>query len=324
MVTLSGQDLRQPLKNILIWHQGALGDLLLAGPALAAISLHYPEAGLIGVGHPGRWRLLAGTLPLAAVWDGGEALWAALFQESGNIPPRLAARLGGVDLALVFSPRHRPEFLARLVQGGAAQAVWIPSFPQDGINHVITLQARRLQELGIREAPGPFRLRLEADLGEPEEMNPGDRILAIAPGSGQPAKNWPLSHYYEVARALSWEAGLQVVWLAGPAEEAILPYIQGLAAAQEQTVWAHQPLERVARLLARTQVYLGGDSGLSHLAAAAGARRVVALFGPTDPRVWAPVGEQVTVLTPPPGGGGTASLADLPVATVLAAVRGFL
>jgi heptosyltransferase III len=114
------------------------------------------------------------------------------------------------------------------------------------------------------------------------------------------------------------------VWLAGPAEEALLPFIQGLAAAQEQLVWVQEPLERVARLLARTHVYLGGDSGMTHLAAAAGARRVVALFGLTDPRVWAPLGEQVSVLTPPGDAGPQRSLADLPTAPVLAEVRRFL
>jgi len=146
----------------------------------------------------------------------------------------------------------------------------------------------------------------------------------MAPGSGGAAKNWPLSRYYTVARALAWEAGLKVVWLAGPAEAPVLPYIQGLAAAQEQVVWANEPLERLAHLLARTQVYLGGDSGITHLAAAAGARRVVALFGPTDPRVWAPWGEQVTVLTPPGGAGQDATLANLPAASVVAEVRRYL
>lgn len=299
--------------------------MLLAGPALAALSRHYPEAAFIGVGHPGRWRLLAGTLPVGEVRDGGEALWSALFQDAGDLPPRLAACLSGVDLAVVFSPRPRPGFLARLVQGGASEAVWIPSFPQDGVEPVAALQARRLEELGIRSSSRvSFRLRLEPITDEELGVTPGHRILAIAPGSGHPAKNWPLSRYYEVARALSWEAELKVVWLAGPAEEGILPYLEGLAAAQEQTVWARQPLARVARLLARTQVYLGGDSGLSHLAAAAEAHRVVALFGPTDPRVWAPLGEQVTVLTPPSDAGQPRSLADLSAATVLAALRGFL
>jgi len=313
------------LKKILAWHQGALGDLLLAGPALAAVSRYYPEARFIGVGHPGRWRLLAGSLPLAIAWDGGEAVWAALFQEQGSLPPLLKARLTGIDLALVFSPRARPNFQSRLVQGGVPQAVWIPSFPEGGAEHVTLIQARRLKELGIEDSPAPpFRLRLKPEIEEPEDLNPGKRILAIAPGSGNPAKNWPLSRYYEMARALAGETGLEVVCLTGPAEESALPYIQGLAAAQDQVVWANKPLGQVARLLSRTQVYLGGDSGLTHLAAAAGASQVVALFGPTDPRVWAPLGGHVTVLTPPQGAGGKTSLADVTVAAVLAEVRRFL
>jgi heptosyltransferase-3 len=314
----------KPLKTILVWHQGGLGDLLLAGPALAAVSHSYPEARLIGVGHPGRWRLLAGTLPLAAAWDSSEAVWSGLYREDGTLPPVLEERLAEIDLALVFTPRPRPTFLARLVKGEVPQALWIPSFPEGGTDHVATVQARRLAALGLREALTPIRLRLEPGSGSEEGLDTGDRLLTIAPGSGHPAKNWPLSHYYEVARALAWEVGLKVVWLAGPAEERVLPYLQGLAAAQEQLVWAHEPLERVARLLARTQVYLGGDSGLSHLAAAAGAHRVVALFGPTDPRVWAPLGEHVTIVTPPGGAGQNNSLADLSPAAVLAEVRHFL
>jgi len=318
------QLLSPSVKKILVWHQGALGDLLLAAPALVAVHRTFPEARIIGVGQPRLWRLLAGTLPLAAVWDGGEAVWAGLYQEQGELPRRLAERLAGVDLALVFTPKPRPAFLARLLQGGVVQAVWIPSFPPDGTDHVVTVQTRRLEELGLGAAPAPVRLHLEPESGRDTGFEPGDRILAIAPGSGQPAKNWPLPRYYEVARDLAWEAGLKVVWLAGPAEEPLLPYIQGLAAAQEQVVWNQEPLERVALLLARTQVYLGGDSGLTHLAAAAGARRVVALFGPTDPRVWAPWGEQVTVVTPPGGAGPHRSLAELPSAIVLEEVRRFL
>jgi Glycosyltransferase family 9 (heptosyltransferase) len=310
--------------NLLIWHQGALGDLLLAGPALVAVSRHYGEARFIAVGHPHRWRLLAGTLPLAAAWDGGEAVWAGLFQEHGGFSPLLRERLAGIDLALVFSPKPRLTFLDRLVQAGVGQAVWIPSFPEGGIEPVAQVQGRRLHELGIREALAPFRLQLEPGAGEDTGFSPDDLILAMAPGSGGTAKNWPLTRYYEVARALAWEAGLKVVWLAGPAEEQVLPHIQGLAAAQEQVVWANEPLGRLARLLAQTQVYLGGDSGITHLAAAAGARRVVALFGPTDPRVWAPWGEQVTVLTPPGGAGRNASLAKLSAASVLAEVRRYL
>lgn len=314
--------LRTPLplekpETILVWHQGALGDLLLAGPALEAICRHYPGARLIGVGHPKRWRLLANTLPLAAIWDGGEALWAGLFLDEGPLSATLTQRLAGIDLALVFSPRPRPGFLARLEQGGVAQALWIPSFPEGGRDHVVTVQGRRLAELGLGETLTPFRLRLD------RETDPGlkEPILAVAPGSSDPNKNWPLSHFYEVTRTLAWNEGLQVVWLAGPAEEQVLPYLQGLARAQDHVVWYLEPLERVARLLTRSQVYLGGDSGLTHLAVAAGTRLVVALFGPTDPRVWAPLGDNVTVLTPPMGAGSGTSLADLSLGVVLAEIK---
>ena len=311
-------------EKILVWHQGALGDLLLAGPALAAVSRQYPEAGFIGIGNPERWRLFSGTLPLLAVWDGGEAAWAGLFAEQGALSAKLLERLAGVDLALVFSPRPRPGFMARLVQGGVGRAVWVPSFPQGGAEAVGAVQARRLRELGIRAGAAPFRLKLpkvsEQDLG----LSPGAQILTIGPGSGGPAKNWPLSHYYEIARVLAFDAGLEVVWLTGPAEEQVRPYINGLAAAQGQVVWAGEPLERVARLLSLTRVYVGGDSGITHLAAVAGAARVVALFGPTDPRVWAPPGDRVTVLTPPGGAGAGASMADLSPEAVLAALRHYL
>ena len=50
------------VRHILIWHQGGLGDLLLAGPALAAVSRHYPEARLTALGHRSVIRRVLTTL----------------------------------------------------------------------------------------------------------------------------------------------------------------------------------------------------------------------------------------------------------------------
>jgi ADP-heptose:LPS heptosyltransferase len=55
----------------------------------------------------------------------------------------------------------------------------------------------------------------------------------------------------------------------------------------------------VARVLSRCRLYIGNDSGLTHLAAAVGKPEVLALFGPTDPRVWASLGSRVRTLTGP-------------------------
>jgi heptosyltransferase III len=289
----------EAIQKILIWHQGGLGDLLLAGPALAAVSRRYPRARLIALGHPERWGLLAPTLPLAAVWDGGEAAWAYLFTDS-PLPAAVKERLAPFQLALIFTPRRRPGLEGRLRQAGIPWVCWLPSFPEETRKSVAACQAGHLAELGLAYRPEPIRLMLpESREGELATLPESGPWLAVGPGSGHPAKNWPLAHYYEVTRSLAWQFKTVVIWLAGPAEEAKIPYLEALAAAQGQVLLARRPLAQVAAVLSRCRLYLGGDSGLTHLAAAAGADSVLALFGPTDPEIWAPLGQQVRVLRGP-------------------------
>ncbi|MFZ5450028.1 MAG: glycosyltransferase family 9 protein [Thermodesulfobacteriota bacterium] len=286
------------ITKILVWHQGALGDLLLAGPALAAVSRHYSGARITALGHPERWGLLAGSLPLDEVWDSSKAIWAPLFG-SRALPAVIRERLSRFQLALVFSPRPQTILLDQLHQAGIPLVHWLPSFPESGTEAVAVIQARHLAALEVHYTPGPFKLILEDDKEEPVELPGPGPWLAVAPGSGQSRKNWPLSHYYEVSRALAWEFGLKVVWLAGPAEEAALPYLEALAKAQDHLLLANRPLAWIAMVLSHCRLYLGNDSGLTHLAAAVSGPDVLALFGPTDPRVWAPLGPHVHALTAP-------------------------
>ena len=137
----------EAVHRILIWHQGALGDLLLAGPALMAVRERYPGARLVGLGHPERWGLLSTTLSLAAVWDSGESLWTPLFS-GGPLPAALQARLAPFQLALVFSPDPGTPVPARLRQAGIPAVHWVPSFPEHGREAVAALQARHLAGWG--------------------------------------------------------------------------------------------------------------------------------------------------------------------------------
>ena len=290
----------ESVQKILIWHQGALGDLLLAGLALMAIRRHYPRAGIIAAGHPERWRLLAPTLSLETVWDSAEALWSPLFASDSTLPSRLTERLQAFQLALVFSPRPHPTLLSRLAEAGVPAVAWLPSWPTSGQEPVGACLAGHLAGLGVSVPLEPFGLVIGEDWQEktPGISGPGP-FLAVAPGTGHPCKNWPLAHYYEVTRDLAWQYKLRVVWLAGPAEAAILPYLQGMAGAQDHLLLAGLPLTAVAAALARCRLYLGGDTGLTHLAAAASVPGVLALFGPTDPLVWAPRGDGVRVFRGP-------------------------
>jgi hypothetical protein len=121
----------------------------------------------------------------------------------------------------------------------------------------------------------------------------GQRILAIAPGSGAGEKNWPAAYFDDVARWWERQAGGRVLVILGPAEaERAEPMHLGADA----LVVREERLGTVAALLSRCDIYLGNDSGLSHLAAALGVPTVT-LFGPTDPTEWAPQGRHVIVLS---------------------------
>jgi ADP-heptose:LPS heptosyltransferase len=244
--------------------------------------------------------LLSWTLSLNEVWDSGESRWASLFAP-GPVSSELRNCLAPVQLALVFSPNQASPVPARLRQAGVPAVHWVPSFPEGGREAVAALQARHLSDLGFAAEARPFRLALPENPGEAElaDLSGAAPWLAVAPGSGHPRKSWPLSHYYEVTRALAWEHKLRVVWVAGPAEAAMVPYLTALTTAQGHVLLNGAPLERLAAVLARCRLFLGNDSGLTHLAAALGGPEVVALFGPTDPRVWAPPGARVRVLTGP-------------------------
>jgi ADP-heptose:LPS heptosyltransferase len=96
----------------------------------------------------------------------------------------------------------------------------------------------------------------------------------IHPFSGSPKKNWPLASFQAVAAELA--CSLPVHWCAGPEEPL-------------QDAVRFPSLSELIPWLATAAVYIGNDSGSSHVAAACGVP-TIAIFGPTDPRVWAPRG----------------------------------
>jgi ADP-heptose:LPS heptosyltransferase len=120
----------------------------------------------------------------------------------------------------------------------------------------------------------------------------GERVMMLAPGSGAREKNWPAASFYAVA---DWwrQTGGAVVVILGPVEEEKEDYT---ALCQGAIVARNLRLGKLAALLARSALYLGNDSGVSHLAAALGVITVV-LFGPSNVYRWGPRGKDVTVVT---------------------------
>lgn len=118
-------------------------------------------------------------------------------------------------------------------------------------------------------------------------------VLAIAPGSGAPEKNWPTEYFSAVSEW--WSRYGHSLLILGPVEHE--------CGRPSAALFAHSlradslPLDRLAALLERCCAFVGNDSGTTHLAGALGVP-IFALFGPSDPRQWAPWGSGVTIVTP--------------------------
>ena len=125
-----------------------------------------------------------------------------------------------------------------------------------------------------------------------------ERPVAVHPGSGSPAKNWPVERFVEIVRRLR-AAGREAVAVFGEADvDAAAVFARELP---DLPVLAGLTLVELAGALAECGAFLGNDSGIAHLAAAVGVP-TTALFGPSDADVWAPRGRGgVRVLRAPEG-----------------------
>jgi ADP-heptose:LPS heptosyltransferase len=126
-----------------------------------------------------------------------------------------------------------------------------------------------------------------------EHFLSGKQVIALAPGSGARQKNWPAGSFRAVADWWRQRPRGAVIVLLGPVEEERGDYT---ALGRGAVLVGGLNLGQLAALLARSDLYLGNDSGVSHLAAALGVVSLV-LFGPSSVDQWAPRGKHVTVVS---------------------------
>ncbi len=280
-------------RHIVVVHMGAVGDTVLALPLAGALRATWPGARLTWLAQPQRATLVRYAGLAEAVADletDGLWRWSAGEPPPGAPPEPLASADLVVDLLSG----------GRLAEALAAEVVTVdPMPPEDWTESAATW----LLEAAGRALPlAPVAPEPVVPVAAPAAPVDGP-FVAIHPGSGSPRKNWPRERFAELAHTLRVARGLRVLWLVGPAEleRGLVP-----PAAEGDAVLAEAPLPEVAQALAAAMLYVGNDSGLTHLAAAVrgpGGRRtpVVALVGPTDPRVWAPRGPHVRIVRAPKG-----------------------
>lgn len=268
---------------------GALGDFILTLPLIRALGDNFPQTRLVLVGDPSTTRLGGVAERIAA--DGGD--WARMYTAAGP-PPALTDRLADCRLLVALLPggpgAAPPVYLENLRALCPQLRVGDPHPEPGQTRHMVHRLLDPLRGAGI-DLPQTPQPRIELPSAPPR-----GELVILHPGSGGRHKCWPAPRFVAL---LAWlrRQGRQVAVLWGPAEQARrdeFPLALSAAATQlcPATPWD------LAHHLAAARLYIGNDTGPGHLAAAVGCA-TLSLFGPTDPRLWRPLGPSARVLQAP-------------------------
>jgi ADP-heptose:LPS heptosyltransferase len=263
----------------------SLGDCVLTTPALALLKSHRPDLE-IGVVVEDRFAaVFEGSPDVAEILPpiaGAVRKWrpAAVFNLHGGTRSMALATTSGAPIRAGFA-HHAYSFLYTDRIPRAQQILGV-----DRPVHTAEHLASAMFWAGVPHARIP-RARLF-----PRDPNPplAGGYAVIHPFASAPDKTWPAERFAAVARHWIERAGLETVFLAGPADDPS-PF-------ERFRVWRNEPVERLKRLMAGAHLFIGNDSGPAHMAAAFGVP-VVVLFGPSDPVTWAPWRTEAQVLASP-------------------------
>jgi heptosyltransferase III len=243
----------------LLIRPGAIGDCILSFPALEHVVAESTE---VWISTP--------LVPLVRFADTVRPLASTGIDLVGigdvAVPERLKRRLQSFDSIISWYGANRPEFRDALVSMGMECQFHAALPPKNTCEHATDFFA---QQVGASEGLLPH---VAVDPCEKRDA------VVIHPFSGSPRKNWPLNLYRELATQLSF----RVEWTAGSEEE--LPEAFRFTSLAELGSW-----------ILGARLYIGNDSGITHLAAAVGVP-TLALFGCSSARSWVPRGDNVTVI----------------------------
>ena len=282
-------------ERILVVCTRQLGDVLLTTPLIHAARERWPEAEIDVLGFGGTLGMLRGNPDVSALIEvpAGSGWWASR---------RLIARLWRrYDLALIaqYSDRaHLYGFAAARRRAGQvtddAQSWWKRALLSHRVrmnneqSHSVIQKLRLLapwfEPRGARlvaPAATPLPSDLAASLKPPYAVVQAPAAVAY--------KSWPLAHWRVLVAALL-ERGLQVVLTGAPSpgDKAVVEAVRsGFAADRVLDGAGRLDLNQVAALLRGAALYVGGDTSITHLAAAC-ETPVVALYGPINPRYFGP------------------------------------
>ncbi len=286
--------------RILVIRGGAIGDFILTLPALKLLREAFPETHIEILGYRHIVAVADGRFYADASRSIEYGPLAAFFNPRANLDEELMEYFASFHQVISYLFDPDGWFEGGLRRAGVKNLITGSPKITD-TNHAAFQLARPLEKLALwLEEPAARIFPSEADREAAEEYFAGHHgpFVALHPGSGGERKNWPLEHWLELRNRLLADGRVGHVFVVGgESDEKVLARMK-IAPDPRCTLLENLPLPVLGAVLAPCALFAGHDSGISHLAAAAGARCLL-LFGPTDPDIWAPANPGATVLRAP-------------------------
>ena len=297
------------IRSILVIHQGALGDFILALPTLETLRAAFSKAKLVIMGFPRILELVDQRFYADEILSIDQRGMASFFFRGGSLDRALSQFFSTFDLVVVFGKNGEGTLIGNLKQVCQGLILHINPFPQwteriHSTDHLL----RELTQYGFspsEKIPRLFLSEKDKDWGKSfcrvkgltdEERS---KAIVIHPGSGSKKKVWPLERFLELTHYFQRHFNFRILIVLGPAEG---PEVQKAFGGMEWELGATAPslvkglsLLELASVMEGCHLFIGNDSGITHMAAALGLP-TIAIFGPSDHKIWSPRGEKVFVV----------------------------
>jgi ADP-heptose:LPS heptosyltransferase len=300
-----GSEKPPEVQSILIIHQGALGDFILALPALETIRKAFRQARSVIMGYPRILGLVHERFYADDIFSVDQKGMASFFNREGSLDFTLSEFFKTFDFIIVFGKDEEGAIIGNLKRVCQGRILSINSFPPwDEKIHVTDYLLKQLDQYGVRASASHPKLYLRKsdrewarDFWESKGVAPGERskVIILHPGSGSKKKAWPLDRFLSLTRALQDRLGSRMLVVLGPAEGPDVRKAFETLGPNAPVLAEGLTLLQLASVMEGCRFFVGNDSGITHMAAALGLP-TVAIFGPTDRRVWAPRGEETVVV----------------------------
>ena len=276
--------------RLLIIHQGALGDFVVTFPILKALRTTIPR--IDGICRSSFGRLAVDLGVLDASYPLESARFASLYAE--RIDPEVVTLMSSYRSILLFSFSELLEKSVKKINGPQVFRI-LPWPDMSQKNHITEFLARQVRNCNLlgKEAHRRFSRALFHLKGDAKRKRRSGARAIISPGAGSVKKRWPLERFMMVAAELK-KRGLRPSILLGPAEVDLEAVLQHSPQSQPQVVKT-RTFQELITVLESAVIYIGNDSGVSHLAAFLSVPTLV-IFGPSDPDLWRPFGDHVRIV----------------------------